>query len=373
MSLLQRRFTTAPVICGLLFLFSATLHAADSAKYLVQIENVWSESTHPGAFPNEAHFSWVAGGTHVEQLSLWSVGMVASPGMVEMAESGVTDLLVGEMQQAIDGGLADSLIDQRNWFCPDGIDAKSCGSNEFEFTADTEFPLLSLATMLGPSPDWFVGVDRLSLRDETGWIDHFQMELYPYDAGTRSSNAFALWGPQNDPPAAISHITTESGQLITAQSLGTLTLRRLLPCDLNGDFDCTSDDIDLLTSGQGGSDLGLDLNGDGIVGSADRAFWVEDLMGTQFGDANLDGEVGFADFLSLSQGFGQTGTWSTGDADGSGFVDFADFLSISQNFGFSAATATSVAVPEPQGTALSILGWLAVMMWASRSWRPSVR
>jgi len=53
------------------------------------------------------------------------------------------------------------------------------------------------------------------------------------------------------------------------------------------------------------------------------------------GDSNNDGEVEFADFLSLSANFGKNedAVWDEGDFDGNGNVDFADFLALSANFG----------------------------------------
>ena len=68
------------------------------------------------------------------------------------------------------------------------------------------------------------------------------------------------------------------------------------------------------------------------------------------GDIDGDGSVAFADFLILSNSFGQTVEAGTlGDIDGDGSVAFADFLVLSNNFGQSAA---AVAVPEPTGLEL---------------------
>ena len=44
----------------------------------------------------------------------------------------------------------------------------------------------------------------------------------------------------------------------------------------------------------------FDLDGNGTVEEEDRRIWVEDVFGTFFGDANLNKEVAFADFLALS-------------------------------------------------------------------------
>ena len=52
------------------------------------------------------------------------------------------------------------------------------------------------------------------------------------------------------------------------------------------------------------------------------------------GDVDGNGKVEFADFLVLSQNFGQdVSSREEGDLDGNGTVEFADFLLLSQNFG----------------------------------------
>jgi hypothetical protein len=51
------------------------------------------------------------------------------------------------------------------------------------------------------------------------------------------------------------------------------------------------------------------------------------------GDFDGDGEVGFPDFLSFVQAFGQTNPSLEADLNGDGKVDFGDFLVLVQNFG----------------------------------------
>lgn len=77
------------------------------------------------------------------------------------------------------------------------------------------------------------------------------------------------------------------------------------------------------------------------------------------GDLDGNGQVEFADFLILSNGFGQAVADHTeGDIDCNGQVEFADFLVLSSNFGSSVGAEAS-AVPEPSGLALlSIAGML---------------
>lgn len=83
------------------------------------------------------------------------------------------------------------------------------------------------------------------------------------------------------------------------------------------------------------------------------------------GDINGDGEVGFPDFLILSDNFGTTVTSHTeGDLDCSGDVAFADFLILSDNFG-NAVGAEAASVPEPS-TGFLVLSLLSVAGFAQR-------
>ena len=83
------------------------------------------------------------------------------------------------------------------------------------------------------------------------------------------------------------------------------------------------------------------------------------------GDANLDDEVNFADFLILSENFGQDGGWREGDFDGDGTVGFPDFLALSENFG-GAANASAATVPEPTATSLALFGLLGPIGFRKR-------
>ncbi len=74
--------------------------------------------------------------------------------------------------------------------------------------------------------------------------------------------------------------------------------------------------------------------------------------GILVGDADQDGSVAFADFLTLSANFGTSpdaddmATFHAGDFDCNGQVEFSDFLALSSNFGQSSA-GEAASVPEP--------------------------
>jgi hypothetical protein len=78
------------------------------------------------------------------------------------------------------------------------------------------------------------------------------------------------------------------------------------------------------------------------------------------GDADLNGEVGRADFLRLRQAFGaESGAlWTHGDFTGDGRVDFLDYIVCKLSYGH---TDGDGAVPEPASLLLLALGSLAML------------
>lgn len=104
----------------------------------------------------------------------------------------------------------------------------------------------------------------------------------------------------------------------------------------NGQLD--TQDLDLLYAAirSGSANEQFDVNGDRLVNARDAEFWINELAKTRTGDIDLDGDVDFSDFLTLSASFGRAdATWSDGDTDGDSDVDFADFLALSAHFGWS--------------------------------------
>jgi len=223
-------------ICDL----NGALHVEEDLKinsvvtYRVDVNITWNSES--PAWPDEAaHFSWFGGATHSSKAKFWEVGALASEGMDLLSVTGRTDDLVSEAlkQKAI--GNAENIIDVQHWFCPDGITHPSCGDLSFEIEVSDEFPLVTLASMLGPSPDWFVGVESLSMVDEDGeFIPSITHELYPYDAGILSDNSVLIGDccdrePVSDPQENIHLITEESGETIGPGSLGQIVFTAISP------------------------------------------------------------------------------------------------------------------------------------------------
>lgn len=119
----------------------------------------------------------------------------------------------------------------------------------------------------------------------------------------------------------------------------------ILRGDVNADNKLDSHDIDALFALMGRSAAAwngdaaefarADLDADATISRADADILIRDVLGTEYGDFDLNRKVDFADFLSLAANFGRTSVgWSQGDSNGDGEVDFSDFLALAAVFGF---------------------------------------
>ena len=82
------------------------------------------------------------------------------------------------------------------------------------------------------------------------------------------------------------------------------------------------------------TDVRFDVNADDVVDSQDHDFLIDSVFKTQAGDADLDRDVDFADFLLLSASFDKPNTgWTNGNFDLDLSVTLADFLLLAGAFG----------------------------------------
>ena len=77
-----------------------------------------------------------------------------------------------------------------------------------DITLTTDHPLVTLTSMVAPSPDWFVGVSGLSLRNtaDDGWQPSLTVNLFPWDAGTEEGTEFSLLNSATSPQGTIASI-----------------------------------------------------------------------------------------------------------------------------------------------------------------------
>ncbi len=227
---LEKRFALGRwAVSSLVCLGLAAAAWADTARYEVTFDATWSAQTHPYDFPSNPHFSGLIGGTHQASVTFWKPGGIASQGIENMAELGSKSPLDAEVQAAINAGQADSVISG-------GGIAKSPGRVATQFEIRDDFPLVTLVSMIAPSPDWFVGVAGLNLRQGDEWVGKVVVDLDPYDAGSDHGVSFASPDADTNPQVPIAHITGFPFQ--DTPPLGTFTFLRLLPGDFNRSGTC---------------------------------------------------------------------------------------------------------------------------------------
>ena len=171
------------------------------ARYRLTFNATWSAQTHPNEFPSSAHFSGLIGVTHNGNAMLFANGEIASDGIKNMAERGIKNPLQSEIQNFISNGTADTLISG-------GGIGTSPGEVSLEFEIASSHPLVSVVSMLAPSPDWFIAVSNINLLENKEWVTSKTITVDIYDAGTDGGDTFRSPDMPTDPRVPIFVITT---------------------------------------------------------------------------------------------------------------------------------------------------------------------
>jgi hypothetical protein len=204
-------------------------------------------------------------------------------------------------------------------------------------------------------------------RDSDVWYVDTDQIIHLLIAGDRDDDTHAGDGfPLTTPGLKISEprsvaLAPNRDLLITENDRGFV---RHVPRAVNeaGDFDydgeLTAHDIDLLTQvvnvGTHPFTFNLDDELTRFVNKEDQRIWVEDLAGTNFGDANLDGMVSAADLNAVGVNWLGAAGWSEGDFTGDGIVNAADLNVLGLNWQKGVSAAAS-AVPEPAAATLAAM------------------
>ncbi len=194
-----------------------------TAQYQVVFDATWSQATHPIDWPTNAHWSGLVGGVHKDSVHFFRLGETSSEGIRLMAELGQQAQLLSEVASAITNGTADFQL------AGGGINP-SPGSRLLVFpqAMRRDYPLVTLCSMIAPSPDWFVGVDSLNLIDNGRWVSNNVVTLYGNDAGTDSGVTYASPDQVTVPRGVATQFTDFPGlQNGVIVPFGTFTFTRL--------------------------------------------------------------------------------------------------------------------------------------------------
>ena len=179
----------------------------------------------------------------------------------------------------------------------------------------------------------------------------------------------------NVPSNAQSFVISDDGIYVGTDdsSLYRLDNRR---CDLDGNWLCDLQDIDLLTGAifAESNNIDMDLNTDGFVDLLDRDTWLTlAANNTGFdsshllGDADLNGVINATDLTILAIGWQSesAGSWSRGDFNADGLIDATDLNFIGRNWQERLDTSEDVRMPTsvPESSSITMVfaavaGWL---------------
>lgn len=187
---------------ALIALLSFTSNGQSTAIYDISITTTWTTAQH-GSVPGNAHWSPIVGATHADANEFMEIGAPASTGIKNVAETGNNTTIKNEINAAINEGVADQLLEKG--LSPFG----AISSAEMNSILVSEhFPLISLVSMIAPSPDWFIAVNSLNLRSNNptmnnGWKDTFSMAVFVYDSATDGGMDYTASNNPNSSPGAI--------------------------------------------------------------------------------------------------------------------------------------------------------------------------
>lgn len=208
-----------------LLIFSISqIFGQTSAIYDITFSSTWNSTDH-NSIPENAHWSKLVGATHKSPNVFLQSGFLASTGIKNIAEIGNNTVFNSEVTNEINKGEADQYINGTYLNSPTGAILIP------ELVVNKEFPLLSLVSMIAPSPDWMIAINSFSLLGEDGnWKTSEDINLFVYDAGTDSGTDYASENSISSPFQPISII---NGFPFNGNKVGILSIRLKSVSDIN--------------------------------------------------------------------------------------------------------------------------------------------
>lgn len=208
--------TKKPFILLILFIYSVVpLLAQETATYDITFTSIWNATDHT-KLPNNPHWSKLVGATHKTNDVFFKIGDFATPGIKEVAETGNPSIFKTEVTTKINNGEANQYINGANLGTATGDILIS------DLLVQKDFPLLSLISMIAPSPDWIIALNSYNLLDTQGnWKTSVSLDLFAYDAGTDSGTDYSS---QNNVTSPFQPILMSNGTPFNGNKIGTLTI-----------------------------------------------------------------------------------------------------------------------------------------------------
>ena len=186
---------------------TSTVPAMHTVTYSCTFTNNWSGANHPVNYPSNAHWSPPVIAAHSKKYMMWKPNTLATEGVKLVAETGDTSKLLSEIETAQEKRVAGDMVKGDVTF------NREIQSQIFsDITLTPVFDRMSSITMIAPSPDWFTGFYNINPVDKSSkfWLKSFEVETYPWDAGTKKGNTFSGDNSAENPHVPISQFTKDT-------------------------------------------------------------------------------------------------------------------------------------------------------------------
>ncbi|WP_418603081.1 spondin domain-containing protein [Hwangdonia sp.] len=240
----MKNYTSFTVLLFCVFI-SINSFAQSVANYSIVFESFWETPTEDPVngistipLPSNPHWSPLAIATHQTANSILEMGATASAGIESIAETGDTTAFQNEVTANAD---ADKFV------IGSGLNAAQ-GTITKNIQISSDYPFVSLASMIAPSPDWFIAINSENLRSgnnavNNGWKASFTLDVFPYDAGTEDGNGYSGSNPASNPLGVITSLLNQPPfdgvNSNMSHRIGTVTFNYI-------DSTLSNDDIDVL-------------------------------------------------------------------------------------------------------------------------------
>jgi hypothetical protein len=118
---------------------------------------------------------------------------MATAGLEKLCEEGKHQPLDGEIRAAIEKGAAGALIETTDPLR--NVPEKATAT----FEIDAAHPMVSIAAMIAPSPDWCAVAADVSLQENGQWVAKKTVALEAWDAGTDSATSYRALDDDTQP------------------------------------------------------------------------------------------------------------------------------------------------------------------------------
>ena len=184
MYIMKSTYKISLIIYCSFIIFTSQIFGQSVATYDITFTSVWNATDH-GTLPSGAHWSNLVGANHISANEFLQMGTMATLGVENVAEVGNNSEFESEINASIMSNNSEQLINVTS------VNTATGSVTISNLEIDQQYPLLTLISMIAPSPDWFIALNSYDLRQGGNWVSNATIDLFAYDAGTEEGTAYS--------------------------------------------------------------------------------------------------------------------------------------------------------------------------------------